>query len=191
MTIAFAYEVGWKVFIWKVSRWKVTSDFGHRTSFGQYLESSNSKQKIEFFSLLYFQFFLFFYLYWIILLDLFYFILFYFIWIFQFSNFSLKYNFFWIFWCFSKFLKKIKNIFFQLLNLKFTFFEIWKKNQKLSTHAHISTHIGSFSSFPLLPLSLAPFPIERPPLHSGASPPPLRRLCRPECEGGSPPACKE
>jgi hypothetical protein len=54
--ITFAYEVGVKSFLYeKVSTRKVTSEFNLR-SFRQILESQNSKGKIDFFSLLYFQF---------------------------------------------------------------------------------------------------------------------------------------
>jgi hypothetical protein len=73
--ITFAYEVGLKSFLYeKVSTRKVTSKFNNLWSFRQILESQNSKGKIDFFALLYFQFFLNFLfldqnLYWIKLLD--------------------------------------------------------------------------------------------------------------------------
>jgi hypothetical protein len=58
--ITFAYEVGLKSFLYKkVSTRKVTSKFNDRWSFRQFLESQNSKGKIDFFALLYFQNFIF------------------------------------------------------------------------------------------------------------------------------------
>jgi hypothetical protein len=58
--ITFAYEVELKSFLYeKVSTRKVTSKFNDLWSFRQILESQNSKGKIDFFSLLYFQFFYF------------------------------------------------------------------------------------------------------------------------------------
>jgi hypothetical protein len=57
--ISFAYVVGLKSFLYeKVSEQKVTSEFNDLWSFRQILESQNSKGKIEFFSLLYFQIFI-------------------------------------------------------------------------------------------------------------------------------------
>jgi hypothetical protein len=73
--ITFAYEVGLKSFLYeKVSTRKVTSEFNYLRLFRQILESQNSKGKIDFFALLYFQFFFKFLfldqnLYWIKLLD--------------------------------------------------------------------------------------------------------------------------
>jgi hypothetical protein len=61
--ITFAYEVGLKSFLYeKVSTRKVTSEFNDLRSFRQILESQNSKGKIDFFALSYFQFFFYFYL---------------------------------------------------------------------------------------------------------------------------------
>jgi hypothetical protein len=58
--IIFAYEVRLKSFLYeKVSTQKVTSEFNHLWSFRQILESQNSKGKIDFFALLYFQIFIF------------------------------------------------------------------------------------------------------------------------------------
>jgi hypothetical protein len=58
--ITFAYKVEFKSFLYeKVSTRKVTSEFNHLQSFQQILESQNSKGKIDFFSLLYFQIFIF------------------------------------------------------------------------------------------------------------------------------------
>jgi hypothetical protein len=60
--ITFAYEVVLKRFLFeKVSTRKVTSEFNDLWSFRQILESQNSKGKIDFFALLYFQFFLIFF----------------------------------------------------------------------------------------------------------------------------------
>jgi hypothetical protein len=59
-TITFAYEVGLKSFLYeKVSTQKVTSEFNHLWLFRQILESQNSKGKIDFFALSYFQIFIF------------------------------------------------------------------------------------------------------------------------------------
>jgi hypothetical protein len=56
--ITFAYEVGLKSFLYeKVSTQKVTSEFNNHWLFRQILGSQNSKGKIDFFALLYFQFF--------------------------------------------------------------------------------------------------------------------------------------
>jgi hypothetical protein len=56
MAITFAYKVGLKSFLYeKVCTRKVTSEFND----GQILESQNSIGKIDFFSLLYFQIFIF------------------------------------------------------------------------------------------------------------------------------------
>jgi hypothetical protein len=56
--ITFAYEVGLQSFLYeKVSTRKVTSEFNHLWSFRKNLESQNSKGKIDFFALLYFQIF--------------------------------------------------------------------------------------------------------------------------------------
>jgi hypothetical protein len=56
--ITFAYEVGLKCFLYKkVSTRKVTSDFKRENR--QILESQNFKGKIDFFTLLYFQIFIF------------------------------------------------------------------------------------------------------------------------------------
>jgi hypothetical protein len=58
--ITFAYEVGLKSFLYeKVSKQKVTSEFNDLCSFWQILESQNSKGKIDFFALSYFQIFIF------------------------------------------------------------------------------------------------------------------------------------
>jgi hypothetical protein len=58
--ITFAYVVGLKSFLYeKVSKRKVTSEFNDLWSFRQILESQNSNGKIDFFSLLYFQIFIF------------------------------------------------------------------------------------------------------------------------------------
>jgi hypothetical protein len=58
MAITFAYEVGLKSFLYeKVSTRKVTTEFNR--SFRQILDSQNSKGKIDFFALLYFQIFIF------------------------------------------------------------------------------------------------------------------------------------
>jgi hypothetical protein len=58
--ITFAYEVGLKSFLYeKVSTRKVTSNFNDLWSFRQILESQNSKEKIDFFALLFFQIFIF------------------------------------------------------------------------------------------------------------------------------------
>jgi hypothetical protein len=58
--ITFAYEVGLKSFLHeKVSEQKVTSKFNNLLSFRQILESQNSKGKIDFFALLYFQIYIF------------------------------------------------------------------------------------------------------------------------------------
>jgi hypothetical protein len=60
MAITFAYEVGLKSFLYeKVSERKVTSEFNDLWSFRQILESQNSKEKIDFFALSYFQIFIF------------------------------------------------------------------------------------------------------------------------------------
>jgi hypothetical protein len=62
MVITFAYEVGLKSFLYeKVSTRKVISEFNDLWSFRQILESQNSKGKIDFFALFYFQFFKIFY----------------------------------------------------------------------------------------------------------------------------------
>jgi hypothetical protein len=58
--ITFAYEVGLKCFLSEeVSERKDTSEFNDLWSFRQILESQNSKGKIEFFALLYFEIFIF------------------------------------------------------------------------------------------------------------------------------------
>jgi hypothetical protein len=58
--ITFAYEVRLTSFLYeKVSTQKVTSEFNDPWSFWQILESQNSKGKIDFFALLYFQIFIF------------------------------------------------------------------------------------------------------------------------------------
>jgi hypothetical protein len=50
--ITFAYDVGLKSFLYeKVSEQKLTSKFNHLGLFGQFLESSNSKGKMDFFAL--------------------------------------------------------------------------------------------------------------------------------------------
>jgi hypothetical protein len=71
--ITFAYEVGLKSFLYeKVSTRKVTSEFNDLWLFRQILDSQNSKGRIDFFALLYFQkkiIFLDQNLYWIKLLD--------------------------------------------------------------------------------------------------------------------------
>jgi hypothetical protein len=60
MAITSAYEVGLKSFLYeKVSAQKVTSEFNNHRLFRQILESQNSKGKIDFFALLYFQIFIF------------------------------------------------------------------------------------------------------------------------------------
>jgi hypothetical protein len=76
--ITSTYEVGLKRFLYKkVSTRKVTSEFNVLWSFQQILDSQNSKGKIDFFALSYFQIFKFLFLflfvdqnlYWIKLLD--------------------------------------------------------------------------------------------------------------------------
>jgi hypothetical protein len=58
--ITFAYKVGLKSFLYeKVCTRKVASEFSDLQSFRQFLESQNYKGKIDFFSLLYFQIFIF------------------------------------------------------------------------------------------------------------------------------------
>jgi hypothetical protein len=55
MAITFAYEVGLKSFLYeKVSTRKVTSEFKNLWSFRQFLESQNSKGKMDFFDVLVF-----------------------------------------------------------------------------------------------------------------------------------------
>jgi hypothetical protein len=51
--ITFAYDVGLKSFLYeKVLEQKVTSEFNDLWSFWQFLDSTNSKGKIDFFALL-------------------------------------------------------------------------------------------------------------------------------------------
>jgi hypothetical protein len=52
-TITFAYDVGLKSFLYeKVSEQNFTSEFNNIRSFGQFLDSSNSKEKMDFFALI-------------------------------------------------------------------------------------------------------------------------------------------
>jgi hypothetical protein len=51
--ITFPYDVGLKSFLYeKVSERKVTSEFNDHWLFGKFLDSSNSKGKMDFFALL-------------------------------------------------------------------------------------------------------------------------------------------
>jgi hypothetical protein len=51
--ITFAYDVGLKSFLYeKVSERKVTSEFNRLWLFRQFLDFSNSKEKMDFFALL-------------------------------------------------------------------------------------------------------------------------------------------